>query len=167
MSVLQLIAGLPKCENDTIATIIQQADPLPSFHKPRSQLLLEETRRLRQVDHSQVALVASHSPTPTSTTAGAPLVTDKNSRGNDGLCGGRGRGKSNWRGDKGKGRGRGNNANGGNSQHNSFFSSYGTTQQPTTNSYGPPGPKWQQQSYRASPPCPYLTLLPLKTNVPL
>ena len=43
--VLQLVTGLPKGEYDTIATMIQQADPLPSFHKARSQLLLEEARR--------------------------------------------------------------------------------------------------------------------------
>ena len=50
--VLQLVAGLPKVEYDTISIIIQQVDPLPSFHKAHSQLLLEETHRLRKVDHS-------------------------------------------------------------------------------------------------------------------
>lgn len=50
--VLLLINGLPKGEYDTIANIIQQADPLPNFHKARSQLLLEETRRSKQEEHS-------------------------------------------------------------------------------------------------------------------
>ncbi|KAJ9537898.1 hypothetical protein OSB04_030631 [Centaurea solstitialis] len=50
-------------EYDTIATMIQQADPLPSFNKARSQLLLEETRRSKQESHTQHALVTSQQST--------------------------------------------------------------------------------------------------------
>ncbi|KAJ8543262.1 hypothetical protein K7X08_005785 [Anisodus acutangulus] len=46
-------------EYDTLATIIQQADPLPSFNKARSQLLLEETRRAKQDEHAQQVLARS------------------------------------------------------------------------------------------------------------
>ncbi|KAJ9539042.1 LOW QUALITY PROTEIN: hypothetical protein OSB04_031775 [Centaurea solstitialis] len=43
--VLQLVSGFPKGDYDTIATLIQQTEPLPSFNKARSKLLLEETRQ--------------------------------------------------------------------------------------------------------------------------
>lgn len=78
--VLQLITGLPKGEYDTIATMIQQADPLPSFQKARSQLLLEEMRRSKQEEHSQVALVSNTTTVNTASSA-PPLSSDQTHRG--------------------------------------------------------------------------------------
>lgn len=62
--VLQLISGLP-AEYNAAASFIQQTDPLPSFTKARSQLLLEETRMTAQsaAGNTQSALTAdSRSP---------------------------------------------------------------------------------------------------------
>ncbi|XP_023729373.1 uncharacterized protein LOC111877061 [Lactuca sativa] len=58
--VLQLISGLSRGDSDTIATLIQQSDPLSTFNKARSQLLLEETRCLKQDQHNQHDLVTQH-----------------------------------------------------------------------------------------------------------
>ncbi|KAI3509816.1 hypothetical protein L1887_25339 [Cichorium endivia] len=43
--VLQLISGLTKVEYDTVATFIHQTEPLPTFNRAKSSLLLEEARR--------------------------------------------------------------------------------------------------------------------------
>ncbi|XP_021746651.1 uncharacterized protein LOC110712495 [Chenopodium quinoa] len=59
--VLQLIKGLPKGEYDKLVVMVQQADPMPSFNKARSQFLLEETCKAKQEEHSQQALVAQSS----------------------------------------------------------------------------------------------------------
>lgn len=40
--VLQLISGLTKGEYDTVATFIQQTEPLPTFNQAKSSLFLEE-----------------------------------------------------------------------------------------------------------------------------
>lgn len=94
--VLQLIAGLPKGDYDTIATFIQQSDPLPSFNKARSQLALEETRRLKQESHTPQVLVTQKSDTPPATesppTRDQPLHSDRGS--SRGGFRGRGRGRS-------------------------------------------------------------------------
>ena len=45
--VLRLVAGLPKAY-DTVATMIQQSDPLPNFYHACSKLLLEEPRKAQQ-----------------------------------------------------------------------------------------------------------------------
>ena len=65
--VFQLISGLPKGDYDTIATFIQQTEPLPSFNKARSQLFLEETRWSKQEAHSPQTMVTlqSDSSSPT------------------------------------------------------------------------------------------------------
>lgn len=98
--VLQLVAGLTKGEYDTIATLIQQYDPLPSFHKARSQVILEETRRSRQDDHTQYALVTTPDTTTTAT------YSQPNSSHQGGGKGGKGKGKGGWKNGKGKGRGK-------------------------------------------------------------
>lgn len=70
--VLQMIAGLN--ENcDGVATIIQQANPLPQFYEARSKLVLEETRKAKRaatnVSTADTALLTSG---PHSTDAQAP-----------------------------------------------------------------------------------------------
>ncbi|KAJ9554477.1 hypothetical protein OSB04_018522 [Centaurea solstitialis] len=101
--VLQLVSGLTKGEYDAIATFIQQSDPLPSFNKARSQLLLEETRHTKQETHAQHALVTQRiDSTHTPSDAPPPRSTPNNRRGhtrggrtpNRGTYRGRGRGRS-------------------------------------------------------------------------
>ncbi|KAJ9545524.1 hypothetical protein OSB04_025231 [Centaurea solstitialis] len=55
--VLQLISGLTKGEYDTVATFIQQTEPLPSFNRAKSSLLLEEARRNKPDPTTPQALV--------------------------------------------------------------------------------------------------------------
>ncbi|XP_021740849.1 uncharacterized protein LOC110707145 [Chenopodium quinoa] len=56
--VMQLIAGFTKGEYDTVAAIVSQTEPTPSFNKARSMFLLEETRQKKQEESGQQALVA-------------------------------------------------------------------------------------------------------------
>ncbi|KAL7600255.1 uncharacterized protein LOC111897237 [Lactuca sativa] len=66
--VPQLVFGLTKGDFDTVATVIQQSDPLPNFNKARSQLLLEETRRNNQDSHLQQAMITQQPDQPISDT---------------------------------------------------------------------------------------------------
>ncbi|XP_056691648.1 uncharacterized protein [Spinacia oleracea] len=61
--VLQSVKGLSKGEYDTIATMIQQSKPLPTFSEARSSLQMEERRRANQEDNIDTALVAPNQPT--------------------------------------------------------------------------------------------------------
>lgn len=64
--VLHLAAGLAKTDFDTVATIIQQSDPLPSFTTARSRLLLEESRQSHESLPSTQSFIAHHeTPSPT------------------------------------------------------------------------------------------------------
>jgi len=45
--VIQLIVGVNE-NYDSVATILQQSTPLPSFYEARSRLILEETRKAKQ-----------------------------------------------------------------------------------------------------------------------
>ncbi|XP_021724706.1 uncharacterized protein LOC110692021 [Chenopodium quinoa] len=97
--VMQLITGLTKGEYDTVATIVSQSEPTPSFNKARSMFLLEETRKNKQEEIGQQALIA-HGPAGTT----APSATS--SQAADKQCGGgRGGGRGRGRGKPGKGRG--------------------------------------------------------------
>ncbi|KAJ9540484.1 hypothetical protein OSB04_026990 [Centaurea solstitialis] len=102
--VLTLVAGLPK-EYDTLATFIQQSDPLPSFIKARSQLALEETRRSKQDSHTPQALVTQRSDSPVAISETQAATRDQSFSGNRG--GGRGGYRGRGRGRGGHGRGRG------------------------------------------------------------
>uniref|UniRef100_A0A803MHA5 Uncharacterized protein n=1 Tax=Chenopodium quinoa TaxID=63459 RepID=A0A803MHA5_CHEQI len=95
--VLQLITCSPKGKYDTVAALIQQADPLPSFNKAPFQFLLEETRKSKQ------ALVAQHSNSSPTTNSTALAQSDQQQQRGGG---GRGSGR-NYGGCGGKGRGRG------------------------------------------------------------
>ncbi|KAJ9551616.1 hypothetical protein OSB04_015661 [Centaurea solstitialis] len=139
--VLQLISGLSKGEYDTIATMIQQADPLPSFTKARSQLLLEETRRVKQESHQQ-AFVTNLQPAPPST----PITTPSQSEPQNppsGRGSSRGRGRFTNRGGRGRGLGRPSQP-----RPPSYQQPWTLTGAPT---YHPTYGSW------ASPPCPYPT----------
>ncbi|XP_021756089.1 uncharacterized protein LOC110721249 [Chenopodium quinoa] len=106
--VMQLIAGLTEGEYDTVAAIVSQSEPTPSFNKARSMFLLEETRKNTQREQGQ-AFVAQNSQAQTGTTTGAtqPPPADQQR----GTSKGRGRGRGSSKQSKGRGRGRANNNN--------------------------------------------------------
>ena len=86
----------------TIATLIKQSNPLPSFYKARSMLLLVETRRSRAVT-TGTALVASKQPDPHPISNTPATSTGANTRppygrgkGNKGGCSGGGRGRDQY-----------------------------------------------------------------------
>ncbi|KAL4563294.1 hypothetical protein LXL04_027334 [Taraxacum kok-saghyz] len=105
--VLQLIFGLTKGDYDTIATIIQQTNPLPSFDNAKSSLLLEEARRNKPDPTIPQALVTQRADSQTSDHSNNNLFNNGRgqSRGNQ-------RGGGRWsrggqRGSRGRGRGNG------------------------------------------------------------
>ncbi|XP_020259707.1 uncharacterized protein LOC109836256 [Asparagus officinalis] len=136
--VLQLVTGL-SIDYATVATIIEQSNPLPSFYKARSMLLLEETRRNRSIS-TGTALVAASRPSapPAATTSSPPHTSSRppqgRGRGGGGrggrFQGGRGRGKAHWT-----------------SKSNASSSST----QP------PPSWTWVPFNQWTAPPCPYPT----------
>ncbi|KAL4558896.1 hypothetical protein LXL04_037101 [Taraxacum kok-saghyz] len=147
--VLQLVAGLNKGEYDTVATLIQQADPLPSFNKASSQLLLEETRRQKQDNHIPQALTTQRVTDP-SRANNPPDTRVSNSRG--GYHGRRTGGGCNNR-----GRGRGGQNGGRNNSQPQWYLVQSNTPQPhwqQAYNYPQTPPQW------ANPPCPYPTLPP-------
>nr|KYP47006.1 hypothetical protein KK1_031375 [Cajanus cajan] len=73
--VLQLIAGLNE-NYDCVATFIQQRNPLPPFYEARSRLILEETRKAKQVTAIAIALLTPPSSPPTVPTM-MPLPMDE------------------------------------------------------------------------------------------
>ncbi|XP_021753631.1 uncharacterized protein LOC110719024 [Chenopodium quinoa] len=111
--VMQLIAGLTMGEYDTVAAIVSQSEPTPSFNKAHSMFILEETQQNKQSESGQHALVAQHSPAPVSSASPTPHqpASDPVRRWSRR---GKGRGSNGkW---KGRGKGRGNNNNN-NQQH--------------------------------------------------
>ncbi|XP_048503025.1 uncharacterized protein LOC125498787 [Beta vulgaris subsp. vulgaris] len=144
--VLQLVAGLTKGEYDTIATLIQQYDPLPSFHKARSQVILEETRRSRQDDHTQHTLVT----TPDTTTT--PTYSQPNSSHQGGGKGGKGKGKGGWKNGKGKGRGKQGSPN-----FDPYVTDFEIPQQQMAQQPAPYINWTEPLQGWAAPPCPYPT----------
>ncbi|XP_021766494.1 uncharacterized protein LOC110730957 [Chenopodium quinoa] len=150
--VLQLIKGLPKGEYDTLATMTQQSDPLPSFNKVRSQFFLEETRRAKQEESNPQALVAQQPPATSLHHLSPQQQPDSQSRseGRDG----RGKGRNNWKGGKGRGRGGRSNSQGYNNQQKKC-------PMPTSSSMGRPTilatTILLTTSAMGFPPCPYPT----------
>ncbi|XP_021757586.1 uncharacterized protein LOC110722624 [Chenopodium quinoa] len=156
--VMQLIAGLTMGEYDTVAAIVSQSDPTPSFNKARSMFLLEETRQNKQSESGQHALVAQHSQSPTSgntPTSQSPVSDHQQTGGGGGRGKGKGRGSSN-----GKGKGRGKNRNNNNTQQQQATGPNANQAQQQQQS-----PQWgrsygwapRQQGQWASPPCPFPT----------
>ena len=102
-----MVSGLVNIDFDTIASMIQQMDPLPSFETARSRLLLEESPRAQEPSVPTQAFVAhadnTHSPTPSTSQS---QQSCGGGGGGGGRSGGRGRvGKQNRKG-RGKGMGR-------------------------------------------------------------
>ncbi|XP_048495554.2 uncharacterized protein LOC125495055 [Beta vulgaris subsp. vulgaris] len=140
--VLQLVSGLTD-EFDTVATFIQQSQPLPSFQNARSMIALEETRRnqSKKIGSSTntVLLAADSSPSSHSSSSGhrGGRTGGRPSRGRGGRTGGRGRGSG--------------------APPPAAQPSYGYGPYPSHPYYGPP-PPWH--SYWAYPPSPYPAHLP-------
>ncbi|XP_071687036.1 uncharacterized protein [Rutidosis leptorrhynchoides] len=136
--VLQLIAGLND-NFDTIGSQLAYISPLPSFYQARSMLLLEETRKQKQVllpsTPIDAALIGTTGNSSSDTSSNQP------SRGND--YRGRGSNRGSYRGrnssNRGCGRGRGNYPN----------SAPAWANQPPRN--------WQQSPWNYPPACPYPT----------
>ncbi|CAH9133047.1 unnamed protein product [Cuscuta epithymum] len=59
--VLRLVNGLTP-QYDTVASLIQQATPLPSFQTARSMILLDETRKAHQLGASSASALLHSSP---------------------------------------------------------------------------------------------------------
>ncbi|KAI3782522.1 hypothetical protein L2E82_12572 [Cichorium intybus] len=117
--VLQLVSGLTKGEYDTIATIVQQTDPLPSFNKAKSSLLLEEVRRNKPDSSIPQALVTQRADQAPSDVPS--LVPHNSGHHGRGQSRGNQRGGGRWsrggqRGGRGRGRGNGRSS----SQHTSW-----------------------------------------------
>lgn len=102
-----MITRLTKAEYDTVATMIQQSNPLSSFYKARSILTLKVTRGSQQDEITQSAFMTQNT---TGNTLAPPVpqqhLPQQLGRGvNNGNRGGRGRGRNTSRGGRGRGRG--------------------------------------------------------------
>ncbi|XP_021764347.1 uncharacterized protein LOC110728945 [Chenopodium quinoa] len=153
--VLQLTAGLPEGKYDTVAALISQTKPTPTFNKARSMYILEETRKTKQEDHGQALLAQNSQAVPTSTPSQQQPAIDQQRNGGGRGGGGRGRGRgSNNKSGNGRGKGRGNNG----SQQPSQATRPQYQAQPKAPQWGNQ-PTWSQQPYGqwALPPCPYPT----------
>lgn len=90
--MLRLVAGLVNSDFDTVASMIQQMEPLPSFEMARSRLLLEESRKANDTSTTASIFVAAENGTPHTTTSSPPQNQSRNQNfGNSG--GGRGDGR--------------------------------------------------------------------------
>ncbi|XP_021731355.1 uncharacterized protein LOC110698267 [Chenopodium quinoa] len=135
--VLQLISGLTKGEYDTVAALISQTEPTPSFIKARSMFLLEETRKSKQEEHGQQALMAQQPPTAVAAPS-PPPPQHSDSQCGGAIRGGRGRGRGQSKNGKGRGRGRTTNPS---SSHQPNGPQYLAQQAPQWGGQ----PTWQQQ----------------------
>ncbi|XP_021749891.1 uncharacterized protein LOC110715611 [Chenopodium quinoa] len=159
--VIRLVSGLTNSDFDTVATMIQQTDPLPSFNSARSRLLLEESRRTNdQGQSAQSSFVAQQETAPSSGYNNQQQPPFQGVRGS----GGRGRGGrtgAKGGGGKGRGKGRGNSSNKMPSNNTSQQQPDPTQQQQWPNPPFWPGYQahpWQPQQWPgswATPPCPY------------
>ncbi|XP_021721479.1 uncharacterized protein LOC110689038 [Chenopodium quinoa] len=102
--VIRLVSGLIGTDLDTVAAIIQQSDPLPSFETARSRLLLEESRRANDNSASASSFVAQSSNSSSASTTTVPPQQQQQPGGRGGGIGGRDRGRGC---ERGKGRDRG------------------------------------------------------------
>lgn len=138
--VLRLIAGLNE-NYDGVATFIQQSSPLPLFYEARSRVILEETRKTKQVSAAALLTTTHHAAENSlDSTAANTAPPTRNNTGPR-----RGNNRNNYKGKHGRG---------------------GNTQpqwRPRPSHQGPqwfpqqfPGWGWSPQQW-AAPPCPYPT----------
>ncbi|XP_074293032.1 uncharacterized protein LOC141619924 [Silene latifolia] len=147
--VLQIVTHLSE-GYDSVATIIQQSDPLPSFYKARSMLTMEEARKAKSAatpsDNALVATSSNSKPTYTSNNGGNSSNSNNNYKGK-----GNRHHKGNYR---GKNQGGGNNGG-----SNKQTGRQQTSASSPSNWAWVPLPQWpatSQQGWTA-PPCPYPT----------
>ncbi|XP_071704570.1 uncharacterized protein [Rutidosis leptorrhynchoides] len=110
--VLQLITGLND-DYDVVGTYFTQMSDLPSFYKARSKLVLEETRKQKQVITNSTSTESAMLTTTNQTKQPASTESvQSNNRGPSnfryGNSRGCGRGSNNYRGRSNRGRGRAN-----------------------------------------------------------
>ncbi|XP_022030510.1 uncharacterized protein LOC110931423 [Helianthus annuus] len=156
--VLQALAGLTDAY-ESVATVLGNTKPLPTFNKVRSQLCMNETRKHHQATNSAItAGSALHTTTQPATTNprssnNSNPSTDyrsdnfnaNNRGGGTGRGRGRGRGRSSWN--------RNRNPTSSGQQFSAPFTwPYGPTTWPNTPHQTPQWPNW------ASAPCPYPTV---------
>lgn len=104
--VLCMVSGLVNTDFDTVASMIQQMDPLLSFETARSRLLLEEARRAQKLLGKQQSFVVQSTMHPHPNTSPSPTQPPSgDGTGGGGRTDDRGRGGKNNR--KGRGRGKG------------------------------------------------------------
>ncbi|XP_021726215.1 uncharacterized protein LOC110693401 [Chenopodium quinoa] len=153
--VMQLIAGLTMGEYDTVAAIVSQSEPTPTFNKARCMFILEETRQNKQSEAGQHALVAQSSPMPASQSSAPSPASQSTTDQQGGIGRGRGKGRNTSSKGKGRGKGRGSNSSN-NNQHQQSGPNHNSAQQApqwgNQQGWAPP-----QQGQWASPPCPYPT----------
>ncbi|XP_056683468.1 uncharacterized protein [Spinacia oleracea] len=148
--VLTLVAGLNEAYGG-VATLIQHSNPLVSFSKARSMLVLEESNLGKQAAREAALIVGANPPDDPAAPARAPATNNNNRNNNNNRRngGGRGRGNNNnYKGRGGGGRGRGSNS----SQQQAQTQ---PPQWPPGWQY-PPWAGWSPQPW-ATPPCPYPT----------
>ncbi|XP_074298747.1 uncharacterized protein LOC141629675 [Silene latifolia] len=150
-----------------VATFIQQSDPLPSFHKARSMLTLEEsTRSAQSTAGPDSALAVSHSDTTAEPKSpsfhGNNNQHSNNSQNSNNYRGKGGRNNNRYNNYKGKNNGAGhshyNNNNNGryNGNGNGRNNQQSSVPVPSGWTWVPISP-WQAQQGWATPPCPYPT----------
>lgn len=107
---LRLVAGLVNTDFDTVALMIQQTDPIPTFESARSRLLLEESRKANDTSTSSSTFVAQtvESRAPPSSSPSALPPQPRQGVAGGGRGGGRGRSGNRGGNYRGRGRGRGN-----------------------------------------------------------
>ncbi|XP_074318189.1 uncharacterized protein LOC141654984 [Silene latifolia] len=145
--VLQLITHLSE-GYDSVATIIQQSDPLPSFYKARSMLTMEEARKAKVATSSDSALIAATADSKSKSSSNNGGSTGSNHNNNY-------KGKGNRRNYRGKHQGS-NGSPCSNKQVGRQQSQQGSS---ATNWAWVPLAQWPstpQQGWSA-PPCPYPT----------
>ncbi|XP_074288401.1 uncharacterized protein LOC141613563 [Silene latifolia] len=143
--VLQLVTHVSEGFKG-IATIIQQAEPLPPFYKARSMLALEESNQRAQLApaNTDTALLASH---PSKESDSKNQNNSTKGGGNSNNYKGKG-GRNNNRGNRGKNNTGGNSNNNG---HNNSCNGGQQQQQQGTWTWVP------FNSWPSVPPCPYPT----------
>ncbi|KAL9233674.1 hypothetical protein vseg_008638 [Gypsophila vaccaria] len=149
--VLQLVTHLSE-GYDSVATIIQQSDPLPSFYKARSMLTMEEARKVRttntQSDHALVT-TSSHSKTAYTSINGGNISNSHH--------GYKGKGNRHQKGNyRGKNQGGGNN--GGSTKQHQGRQPTPSAPSSSSNWDWVPLAQWPATSSGwtpSAPPCPY------------
>ncbi|XP_076954160.1 uncharacterized protein LOC143628445 [Bidens hawaiensis] len=162
---IQLVTGLNE-QYEGIGAIIQNNEPLPSFHAARSKVTMEEKKKSHQAALAASSTGTALHATTTKPNQSAPSEYRSDSSSERGRGRGRfrghGRGRSSW----GRGRGSGHNSNQfsqtpNNIGYNGFYQSrpqqYNHTNNWASQTPWMPQPNQFPQNSWPNPPCPYPT----------